>query len=461
MTDWHPSASSLELFMRGEMNSVESRDLVLHLLAGCSSCREIAGSFAPECRRTSTSSGEGAEFAVARVSTEEDYGKVFDRVLPRVWESELSVLNEAAAAENLLLELKRHPHERRLLIVKNSERFRSVALCELILDSAQGGGKANSGEALELIDLAVELSNHLPVERYDEALLNDLRAKAFGTLGSARRIRSDYPGANEALNTAEDYLLNGTGDEILSARILSFRGSLLADQQRFDQAFAALDKAISIYRRLGQRDEEARVQMVKGMHLGNAGFPDRAVKHLRLGLKLVDASENPRLELVGKHNLIDNLYRSGRYHQALAMVPETRELHRRLGNPTDLAKFQWLEALIARESGESDRAEETFLKIKAFFLDKGWPHEVALVSLDLSALLLRQGRSKELQELASEMLVIFQGLRIHREAIAALVLFQKAVQMERATVGLVRDLAAYLKNSRNNPHLPFRPSANA
>jgi ATP/maltotriose-dependent transcriptional regulator MalT len=237
--------------------------------------------------------------------------------------------------------------------------------------------------------------------------------------------------------------------------------TLLADQQRFDSAFDALDKAISIYRRLGQRDEEARVQMVKGMHLGNAGFPDKAVKHLRLGLKLVDARENPRLELVGKHNLIDNLYRSGRYHQALAMVPETRELHRRLGNPTDLAKFQWLEALIARESGESERAEETFLKIKAFFLDKGWPHEVALVSLDLSALLLRQGRSKELQELASEMLVIFQGLRIHREAIAALVLFQKAVQMERATVGLVRDLAAYLKNSRNNPHLPFRPSANA
>ena len=201
--------------------------------------------------------------------------------------------------------------------------------------------------------------------------------------------------------------------------------------------------------------------MVKGMHLGNAGFPDRAVKHLKLGLRLVDSDENPRLELVGKHNLIDNLYRSGRYHQALALVPETRRLHRRLGNPTDLAKFQWLEALIARESGENERAEKTLLKIKSFFLEKGWPHEVALVSLDLSTLLLRQGRSRELQELAGEMLVIFQGLRIHREAIAALVLFQKAVQMERATVGLVRDLAAYLKNSRNNPHLPFRPSSSA
>jgi tetratricopeptide (TPR) repeat protein len=461
MTDWHPSTRSLELFMGGEMNSTESRDLVLHLLSGCSNCREIAGSFAPGCSRSGRASGQVAKLAVASNHSEERYDAVFERVLPRVWETEISILNEAAAAQNLLEELLRHPHERRMLIIRNSGRFQSLALCEAILESAQGGGKANSDEALDLVDLAIVLADSLSANRYGEALIKDLQARAYGSLGSARRIRSDFVGAQEALDTAESLLEVGSGDELVQAKLLSFRGALLADQQRFDQAFVALDKAISIYRRLGQRDEEARVQMVKGMHLGNAGFPDRAVKHLRLGLKLVDPSENPRLELVGKHNLIDNLYRSGRYHQALVMVPETRNLHRKLGNATDLAKFEWLEALIARESGESERAEATFVKIKGFFLAKGWPHEVALVSLDLSMLLLRQGRARELQDVAAEMLVIFRGLRIDRQTIAALVLFQKAVQMERATVGLVRDLAAYLKSSRHHPNLPFRPSTNA
>jgi hypothetical protein len=64
----------------------------------------------------------------------------------------------------------------------------------------------------------------------------------------------------------------------------------------------------------------------------------------------------------------------------------------------------------------------------------------------------------ELKQLAGQMLTIFHALRINREAIAALVLFQKAVEVERVTLGLMRDLAAYLKNSRNDSRLPFRPS---
>ena len=461
MTDWHPSADNLERFMLGEMDSGSSRALFCHLLCGCSQCREIAGSFAPGCSRSQSNLADGSRFATSSRGSDDQYARVFENVLPRIWETEVSVLDEAAIAPALLDELLRHPHERRLLIVTNSQRFQSFALCEAILESDQGGGKLQADDSIEFIDLSIAVASSLPEERYGIELKQDLCAKCYGFLGSAKRIRSDYGGAQEALDKADALLSRGTGDQLLEAKILGFRGALLADRQRFDSAFSALDRAISIYRRLGQRDEEARVQMVKGMHLGRAGYPDRAVKHLRLGLKLVDATENPRLELVGKHNLIDNLYRSGRYHQALALVPETRDLHQRLGGATDLTKFQWLEGLIARESGEVDRAEEIFGRVKQFFLDKGWAHDVALVSLDLSMLLLRQGLAKDLQELASEMLVIFQGLQINREAIAALVLFQKAVEMERATLGLVRDLAAYLKNSRNNPHLPFRPSVNA
>ena len=461
MTDWHPSASSLELFMRGEMDSSASRDLVLHLLGGCSSCREIAGSYAIQCGKSPNIEQDlEAVGAVGKKNTS-SYGDLFERVLPTIWKADEAVVLEKDAAPGLVEELRRHPRERRFLIVKNSRRYQTWAVCEALLQCSHGAGQAAEEDSLSFLELAASLGETLDRDQYGSAQVNDLLGRTYSLLGNARRMRSDFVGAREALDIASSFLEAGTGDELESARLLNFRGALLADQQRFDLAFEALDKAISIYRRLGQRDEEARVQMVKGMHLGNAGFPDRAVKHLRLGLRLVDANENPRLELVGKHNLIDNLYRSGRYHQALAMVPETRELHRRLGNPTDLTKFSWLEALIARESGEMERAEETFNTVKQFFLDKGWPHEVALVSLDLSMILLRQGRSKDLQDLAAEMLVIFQGLRIHREAIAALVLFQKAVQMERATAGLVRDLAAYLKNSRHNPHLPFRPSSNA
>jgi hypothetical protein len=53
-----------------------------------------------------------------------------------------------------------------------------------------------------------------------------------------------------------------------------------------------------------------------------------------------------------------------------------------------------------------------------------------------------------MRRLAEEMLPIFKSQDIHREAIAALFVFQKAAEMERVTLGLIRDVTGYLKESR-------------
>ena len=45
--------------------------------------------------------------------------------------------------------------------------------------------------------------------------------------------------------------------------------------------------------------------------------------------------------------------------------------------------------------------------------------DVALASMDLAVVYLRQGRTDEIKRLAVEMLTIFRSLHIHREAIAS------------------------------------------
>jgi hypothetical protein len=52
-----------------------------------------------------------------------------------------------------------------------------------------------------------------------------------------------------------------------------------------------------------------------------------------------------------------------------------------------------------------------------------------------------------------EVIVRVEG--VHREAIAALCLFQQAALQERATVELARDILSYLRQARNNPDLRF------
>ena len=58
-------------------------------------------------------------------------------------------------------------------------------------------------------------------------------------------------------------------------------------------------------------------------------------------------------------------------------------------------------------------------------------------------------------QLAEEMHPIFPAEDIHREALAALFLFQEAARRGAATVGLVEDLYAYLKRARKDPELRF------
>ena len=53
---------------------------------------------------------------------------------------------------------------------------------------------------------------------------------------------------------------------------------------------------------------------------------------------------------------------------------------------------------------------------------------------------------------------IFRSQDVHRQALAALVLFKQAAMTEAATVGLARQVADYLTRARNNPYLPFEPA---
>jgi hypothetical protein len=72
-------------------------------------------------------------------------------------------------------------------------------------------------------------------------------------------------------------------------------------------------------------------------------------------------------------------------------------------------------------------------------------YSVALVSLDLALLLSRQGRTGELKLLAAELIATFSAQEVHREANAALVLFQRACEEERVTAELITRLAMLLR----------------
>ena len=124
----------------------------------------------------------------------------------------------------------------------------------------------------------------------------------------------------------------------------------------------------------------------------------------------------------------------------------------------NLLKLRWLEGAVAFGLQRIDQAEAAFREVRQAFIELGLDYEVAMVSLDLASTYALQGRTGDLRQVAEETLAIFQARNIHREAMAALLVFCSAARLDQAGIELVREVSEFLKRARNNPELRFSPA---
>ena len=89
------------------------------------------------------------------------------------------------------------------------------------------------------------------------------------------------------------------------------------------------------------------------------------------------------------------------------------------------------------------------------FDERGYAFDFALAALDLALLYREEKRWAEIRVLANRMVGIFRERRVHRETIAAVLLFKEAAENEALSVELVRRLQSYLKQAQAQPGLRF------
>jgi hypothetical protein len=172
-------------------------------------------------------------------------------------------------------------------------------------------------------------------------------------------------------------------------------------------------------------------------------------------VELIDPEQEPRLLLAAQHNLVDCLAASGHFLEAQRAYREARPVYEGFPDARIQNRRKWLKGKIACGLGQTDQAEALFIDARRGFLEEGIPYETALVSLELALLYARQERPGELKQLAAEMMPIFASRQIHREALAALAFFQRAVEAERVGVETVTQVAEYLRKARHAPDLQF------
>ncbi len=172
-----------------------------------------------------------------------------------------------------------------------------------------------------------------------------------------------------------------------------------------------------------------------------------AIPFLQEALVRMDESTDGFLKLALYHNLVTAYAETGQYSQALELLPQTRHLASIWGKGYYEIRLRWVEGIILRGRGQFEQAETALVEAREQFTRFGDLIGAALVCLDLAALYYRQNRLADVERLAGSMVPTFGALQQHREAFAALTLFQRAVEERNLTNVVIEQARKSLQRS--------------
>ena len=418
MEDSHLTEETLARWLSGTLeHDAMLRLVVPHFLARCPVCRE-----------------RHAE--ILRLQKEVGH-----------WDPEIAVL-EGRQAPELWNHLAERPYAEQLREVEQSEDLHAWGLCQLLLRKSREATFSDPSRGVELANLALRVVRHLG-KAYDPNWVMDLRARCFAHLGNARRVLGELRSAEDAFIKAEDCLARSTSGNVEArAEVLDLKSSLRRAQRRLDEALDLIDRAISLYREAGEEHGIAKSLLKRAKILEEGGDLSGAIDLLRRTAEEIDPSREPQLSTYIRFNLLIALLLAESYEEAERLLPAIEALLREKGQPLDMVRLRWVEGNVHLGRGRLGPAEAAFRESQKEFLERQMGYDAALVSLDLARLYAQEGRVEDLKRLAAEMMPVFQSRDVHREAILALLMFQRACEEERLTVDLVRQISALLRRER-------------
>jgi tetratricopeptide (TPR) repeat protein len=353
-----------------------------------------------------------------------------------------------------LKELLSLPHERRLARIGRSvNRFRGALLASLLLDESRKAMPGDLETVQELAETAEAVLRRTPAGPG----VADLASRSSAYLGNVSRMRGDVQEAQRRFYYAR-YLIKyeGVAEPRIYAEVDWLEGSLQLDQRHFAEAEELLTRSITLYTIAGDREKAGQPLLTLGLVHYHRGNYAKAIEATQEATYLLSEEADPRIYLSARHNLTLYHCEAGNYHAASDALHQDRDLYARFPDAWTQLRLVWLEGKIAHGLGNLEAAEKAFLATRSGFVEEGAGYDAAMVSIDLATIYTQQGRADEALRIAEEMHVVFKAEDVHREAVAALLLFQEAARQKSLTVEKLRDLSEYLKAARGNPSLRFR-----
>ncbi len=279
-------------------------------------------------------------------------------------------------------------------------------------------------EAIQTLDA----DRHHDPEAVGLVALGDLKRVAAGRLpaswgvpllavyGSALRMLEDHDGALQTLVAALQ-VARRSGDPATLADLLQRLAFVVADRGEHLRALELARAAEGWYVRADCRVGIGKTLVDQGCWLSKLGRPRESILANEAALKYLPAEETSN-RFAALQTLGLSFWSLEELDDAQRYADEAEEIAPGVG-PWQRAQLAWLQARIATSRKDFGPAETLFQESAEFFAPLS-SVEAALVSSELTRVLLLQGRAAEAQGLANTMLRFIEPLRHNRVASAAM-----------------------------------------
>jgi tetratricopeptide (TPR) repeat protein len=336
----------------------------------------------------------------------------------------------------------------RLAVARVAPEFQTWALVERVCEESIVQASRNVERSASLARLAQEIAEGV---QGPQGWRDRVQGFAVAHVANALRVQGEHQAAEATLQGAKRLWESGNDStKVLDpGRLLDLEASLRRDQRRFEETLALLEEALKV----GRCPE--RYLINKGFTLEVMGEYDRAVEALLQAEPLLELKGDERLLYMLRFNLAVIFCQLGRYSETAKLLQQVRDIVTERGDETELVRVTWLEGRIAAGLGRLEEGRRLLSGARREFAARKMGYDVVLALLEEAALLLEADRTAEVRALTSCLAEVFESKGVHREALAALKLFQEAAERDEATAELARRVLGYLFRARYDQGLRF------
>jgi tetratricopeptide (TPR) repeat protein len=391
----HVSSEELRRLGTGEAGEIEAEELAQHALS-CQPCRalisDLVEDIAPRAKR------EGSLNALIELIRVERENALEGLTARAEWSS--------------FRDLTRKAQRDRVI---QSRACHSRAFLEILLAELRSASSWKDSEFFA--NLALLALQGMDAKKCPTPFKNDLLAGVWTELANTRRIGSEWHHATAALQKAEQYLAEGTGNPLPQARTLSITASLRAEQGHLSEAMSLLERCRQIYETSKDWHLVART-LVQMAHILVDVEPIRGLAFLDQASPLIP-TEDITLQWLAANLRTRGLIETGQVTQALLAFRHAESLLDTQTRPNARLTNTFTAARLLEVMSRMKEAERLFEEVITGYLEQESYKDAFLTFLHLFGFHIRAGSTEKAVEVCQRALAQLNLLELGHDQLRA------------------------------------------